>query len=825
MLAIAATLLPASATAQYIETIQAQKDANKCIGLHDEFATYGQSGRLFNFGWRFSMGNPEGAERTDFDDSAWRTLDLPHDFQFEMPWDSLASRARGFKQMGDAWYRKTFVPDTLWRGHRVLLDFGGIMYYGDVWLNGTKVASTEYGYLGFEADITRHLRYGQDNVIAVYASTGDVNGSRWYTGGGLYRDVRIRIQNPTHIARHGVYVTTPKVSANGATVSVQVEVDGWQKASVETAGGTTEPAVITIETEIWDNERCVGRTSSAMPDHTIQRCTEVTLPHVSVSSPHLWSPDTPYLYNARVAVKANGLTIDTASVDFGIRQLEYSPEFGFRLNGSKLFVKGIANHHDMGALGAASYDRAIERMMLRLKEFGFNAIRCSHNPYSESFTRIADRVGLLVVDELIDKWSDTDYWGGRKPFMSLWPELITEWVKRDRNSPSVILWSLGNELQTRTEWSGYRTNDWGVTTYRIFDQMVKRYDPTRKTTVAMFPARAGGQRNTPDFWQYLVPPELACATEVASFNYQWKAYAGYYEHKPDLILFQSEAVTSELLAPFYGMDQERGVGLAYWGAIEYWGESNGWPKKGWNFSYFSHTLMPFPQAWLIRSAFKPDEPVVRIGVVENSGELLEWNDIKVGQQVIGENWNRPSPNLFTYTNAEEVELLIDGKSVGIQRNDQTAPAKRNIIYWQGIDTGKGKSVTAIARTGGREVARHELQATGRAVALSIEAETPQSWRGDGMDLQYVTVYAVDSKGRRVPDADCEVTVSVEGEAQLVAVDNGDHYTNDTFLGVSTRRMKNGYLQAIVRSSRNAGKVTIKATSPSVKSSQLKLNTL
>lgn len=814
--------------AQYIEEARQPEKAN--IALTEFLA---ERNTLFNFDWKFSEGNPANASAPDFDDSQWRSLDLPHDFQFEQPWDSLQSKARGFKPMCEGWYRKTFVASREWKNRQVLLDFGGIMYYGDVYVNGAKVASSEYGYVGLEADITHHLRYDQPNIVAVYASTGPVNGSRWYTGGGLFRDVRLKLRNPTHIARHGVYVTTPVVSAEQATVQVQVEVDGWQKALVVAQGNEAEEARITLEAEVYTPDgQFVARSHSSMPDHTIQRCTEVRLPSLSVAAPQLWSPDTPSLYDARVAVKANGITIDSTTVSFGIRQIEFGPDFGFRLNGQKLFLQGIANHHDMGALGAASFDRGIERMMLRLKAFGFNAIRCSHNPYSESFTRIADRVGMIIVDEFIDKWSDKDYWGGRVPFTSIWPQLMAEWVKRDRNSPSVVLWSLGNELQTRKDWSGYDTNDWGITTYRIFDQLVKRYDDTRKTTVAMFPARAGGQRNTPDFWDYLVPPELASVTEVASFNYQWKAYHGYYEHKPDLILFQSEAVTNEMLAPFYGMDQARGVGLAYWGAIEYWGESNGWPKKGWNFSYFSHTLQPYPQAYLIRSAFMPDQPLVHIGVVENSGEAMEWNDVQIGQKVISENWNltpkdsrhEATVDLYTYTNADEVELLVNGRSLGVRANPRDVVEQRNMILWQGVPYDRGGRVVAIARNGGQEVARHELATTGKPVALRIEAETPADWQGDGMDLQYLHVYAVDGKGRRVPDAVARVTIQVEGEATLYAVDNGDHYTDQVFTCGNVRTMHRGYIQAIVRSTRQPGKVCIRATADGLKPAQIRLQT-
>ena len=491
-----------------------------------------------------------------------------------------------------------------------------------------------------------------------------------------------------------------------------------------------------------------------------------------------------------------------------------------------MFLAGIANHHDLGALGVAAFRDGIRRQLVQLKNFGYNAIRCSHNPYSEDLYDIADEVGILVVDELIDKWSDKDYWGGRKPFMQIWPDLMKEWVKRDRNHPSVVMWSLGNELQTRSDWSGYQTDDWGITTYRIFDQFLKRYDATRPTTVAMFPARAGAQRNTPDFKTYLVPPELACVTEVASFNYQWDAYHGYYDHKPDLILFQSEAVTNQLQQPFYGMDRNRGVGLCWWGAIEYWGESNGWPKKGWNYSFFSHTLEPYPQAYLIKGSIKPSKPVVRIGVVDGKGESLEWNDIKVGQQKINQNWNQKEgshPNVFTYTNAEEVELIYNGKSLGTQKNDTTDVAKRNIILWSGIDYGTGGKLTAIARTAGKEVARNEIETTGKAVALKVIEETPE-WKADGMSLKYLKIYAVDAKGRIVPNATDEITVSLNGEASFVALDNGDHYTDQTFHDIRTKKMQTGFMQCILRSTRKAGKVNVNVSSPTLKSTKLLLKT-
>lgn len=813
-----------SAYAQYIE-IQNQSDV-KNYALETFEA---QRSQLFNFGWRFRYGKADAAvvTATGFDDSQWRTVDLPHDFQFEQPWEENGSKGRGFKPMGEGWYRKTFVADESWQGKQVLLDFGGIMYVADVYVNGTKVAESEYGYIGFETNITKHLRLGEENTVAVWASTCQENASRWYTGGGIFRDVYLKLQNMTHITRHGLYITTPEITDAKATVRVQVEVDRWREQDVA------------LEATLFDADgKRVGESHRIEPDHTIANCTEMQMPQMEIDHPHRWDIDDPYLYTCKVVLKSGDMTIDEAEEQFGIRTLEFDKDFGFKLNGRKVFLKGMANHHDMGALGVAAFDSGIERTMREAKARGFNSIRCSHNPYSRNFTRIADRLGLLVVDELIDKWSDKDYWGGRKPFMQIWPQLITEYIKRDRNCPSVIMWSLGNELQTRGDWSGYDTKDWGVTTYRIFDQLVKRYDDTRKTTVAMFPARAGGQRNTPDFHTWLYAPELACATEVASFNYQWRAYEGYYEHNPNLILYQSEATTNELLAPYYGMNQERGVGMAYWGAIEYWGESNGWPKKGWNFSYFRHTMEPYPQAWLIQSAFQPENPVVHIGVADKAGESLNWNDVKVGQLRLSENWNltqRRKITLYTFTNTDEVELFVNGQSMGVKQNETDDVTRRNIICWPDLEYGRGGKVTAVGRNAGKEVCRHELQTTGEAKALRIISEpqtgclsaSPEAWEADGMELQYLLVEAIDSKGRRVvSDNQHSVTVEVSGAADLFAIDNGDHYTDELFTpDICTKQLHDGTLQVILRSRRGeAGKVQVKVSAPGLKSAKTVLAT-
>ena len=787
---------------------QAQPKGYKANAPLETFAA--QRRTLWNFDWQFQLVTKENKD-ADFaspslDDSQWRTLDLPHDFQMEQPWTKDGGGARGFKPMCEGWYRKTFVADMLWRGKQVTLDLGGIIYHGDVYLNGHKIASTEYGYVGLEANLTPHLKLGEKNVVAVYASTGPKKGSRWYTGGGLFRDVYLEVKNPTHIARHGVFITTK----DNREVNIQAEVTEWQGHNV------------TLTARITDADGMVVATTTAdMPRYERHTTVEVPFPTITLSNPHLWSLDTPYLYSADVLVYDEGMLVDSVCQQFGVRTLDFSPEFGFRLNGQKVFLQGNAGHHDLGALGAASYERAIERMMLRLKSFGYNCIRCSHNPYSESFTRVADRVGMLIVDELIDKWSDKDYWGGRQPFTHVWPGLIMEWVKRDRNSPSVILWSLGNELQVMENWTGYQgLNDWGVTMYRVMDSVVKRFDPIRLTTVAQFPARAGaiGHRAR-EYKDYTVPPELAQATDVASLNYQSAWYDEFYHHCPDLNIFQSEAETSNLLAPYYNMQRDRSIGMAFWGSIEYWGESNSWPKKGWNYSFFDHTMQPYAQAWLVKSAFIEHEPTVRVGVLDvKGGESVDWNDIQVGRVPILDHWNFPDSSLHTlmvYTNAPQAELIVNGRSLGTKPNDGT-DRRRNTITWTDVDYGRGGSIVAIARDAdGREVARHQIETAGKAVRLNIEAENIE-WKADGMDLLYLNVTATDSKGRIVPSFAEPLTVTVSGPATILALDNGDHYTDELFRDVTTKRMRGGRMQVILRSQRKAGQVSITTATAKMK---------
>ena len=757
------------------------------------------------FGWRFASGPRKNAMLPSCDDAIdarpayrqWCEVDLPHDFQFLQPWDPSGGRSRGYKASGCGWYRRRLFADPAWKGKRVALDFGGVMCQSEIYLNGAKIAEDDYGYLGFEVDVSDRLRWGETNLVAVMASTGDFHANRWYTGGGIYRGVKLIVRDKVSVSRHGVFVTTPVVAAEKAEIAVEVDIDGITRRA--------DDLEIAVRILAPDGHAVAAVRDLAPKDCRLSRV-HAALPRLVVVNPDLWDIDSPALYTAEVSLRANGVTLDVVNQRFGIRTIEFGPSHGFRLNGRKVFLKGFCGHHDLGALGAAAYPREIERRFRKMKAFGFNAVRCSHNPYSTEFLDLADETGLLVVDELTDRWSG-DIGIGR-PLVDRFFPLTTEWVRRDRNHPSVVLYSLGNELQHDERLFGFPSDDGGVTTYKLIDTVVKRWDPTRKTTVAMYPARDGGILwSEPKFKTVKNAPRLALTTDVASFNYTYVQYPEYFRQKPDMTLFQSEAAVRELLAPYWGMDRKRTVGLAYWGAIEYWGESPGWPAKGWTYAFFDHDLSPRPTAWLIRSAFLPDEPLARLAVFAGEEKRI-WNDACVGSVNMSECWNRKPGervNLMAFTNAEEAELFVNGKSCGSRRNDAPEGPLRNILRWNGVTYAHGRA-EVVARNGGRIVARHALETAGAAVRLVAEPESMR-WAADGYDLMHVRVRAVDAAGRTVEDAAANIRAVVKGPARLIALDDGDHATEGLF-NVDSKKLRNGSLLAILRAGRVPGRVDV-----------------
>ena len=750
-------------------------------------------------------------------DAVSEAVRLPHDFQISQPWvapakDEKASfgdeasnvksrlSPRGFKEMGEGWYRYELVPERSWKQKRVVLDFEGIMLVGDVWLNGEHIGKTDYGYLGFGIDISDKLKYDSKNEILVCASTMGAENSRWYTGGGLFRDVRIITSDADlYFPRHPLYITT----RDNRTVSVQAEIICRLKTPV-----------IRYGLRILDNDGiCVAETIGDLKFNAKWRDREYPLASVDVADARLWSCDTPYLYTAEVTLyDAEGNVHDQTRERFGIRTVEFSPAFGLKLNGKKVLLKGWANHHTLGALGAANYPRAIAKRIDLMKSFGFNHVRTSHNPYSEAFLRLCDEKGLLVVDELYDKWLQK-FAGGRTDWKNLWQYDVPEFVRRDRNHPSVVLWSLGNELQT---YADLPFNDWGVTAFELQKKLLQRYDTSRLVTVAMHPRGRNLETDT-------LPADLVYHTDVAAYNYRYMYFPGDGRNFPHMMFYQSEANMSNLGPNFFDMDLDRVIGLAYWGAIDYLGESNGWPAKGWVQGFYDISLQPKPTAWFVKSFFRDDEPMVHIAVQAGERQQFIWNGVDQGNVEQSESWNwatGDSLKVVCYTNAGEVELFLNGKSLGTRTNNVGDSRQRNRPEWQ-VAYAAGNLV-AVARTGGREVARDRIETAGEARKLTLSPDN-NAWKADGLDLQHIRILAVDSKGRRVWNVGSQLHFQVEGPAEIVGLDNGNNYTDELAVG-NSHKMYRGSALVILRSTGQAGKVTLSVSSGDFKTQKLMLTT-
>ena len=787
-----------------------------------------------NQGWQFHRGDVKNISELKTSQSGDDVVNLPHDFLIGQDWvapdaserpdnsdagSNVRSRlsSRGFKEMGIGWYRYELTPKDEWKGKRIVLDFQGIMLVGDVYLNGKRIGGTDYGYLGFDIDLSKLLKWGQTNEIAVKADTQNPSNSRWFTGAGLYRDVNLIVTNKDlFFPRHPLFIRTQ----GNKEVKIKAEIINQQKVA---KGQST--AKMPVGVRILDADgKVVAEQKNDIHFNAKWRDREYELPSISLENAKLWSPDSPYLYTAEVTLyDSEGNIADQIKEPFGVRTIEIVPQKGLLVNGKKVLLKGYANHHTLGALGAAAYPRAIEKRLKLMKEFGMNHIRTSHNPYSEDFLKLCDKYGILVVDELYDKWL-TQYAGGRVDWESLWQKDVPEWVKRDRNHPSVVMWSLGNELQ---QYSNLPFNDWGVTAYKLQKELLHRYDDTRLTTVAMHPRYRNLETDS-------IPADLAIETEVNSYNYRYMYFPGDSKRYPEKTFYQSEASVAAMGPNFYEMDLDKVIGLAYWGAIDYLGESMGWPIKGWNQGVFDLSLQPKPDAYFVKSMFT-DEPTVHIGVIEKSGGNIQWNGINVSAGKLSENWNREAGekvSLYTYTNGDEVELFLNGKSLGVKKNSND-PKLRARIKWDGIAYAPG-TLVAVAKKNGKVVARHQIETTGEAVALKLVPDM-ETWHADGKDLMHVRIYAVDKKGRRVlnvKDAKAfdKLTFQVKGDANIVAVDNGNIASDELHIGKTQlektiqRNFFQGSALVILRAGDKPGKIELSVAGEKMKAKKLVLNT-
>ena len=760
----------------------------------------------FDQGWKFHLGDVTGAQATTFDDSAWTSLDVPHDWSISLAFNqgSKAGGGGGYLDGGTGWYRKTFTLPATISGQKVFVQFDGVYMDSTVYLNGTQIGARPYGFSSFECDLGSNAKSGASNVLAVRVNNQQPS-SRWYSGSGIYRHTWLKTVNPVRVAYTGVFVTTPQVSSASATVNLAVTVQN---------DATTDQSV-TVASSVRDASGAeVGKGSSAATSVPAGKTADVT--HTAtVSNPKLWSVSSPTLYSVVTTVSVGGAAVDTYMTPFGIRTFAFDANKGFTLNGQSVKLNGTCNHHDLGALGAAVNNRAIEKHLQMLKDMGVNALRTSHNPPAPEFLDMADRMGLLVMDEAFDCWDQGKNTYDYARFFNQWSKTdIGDMVMRDRNHPGIIIWSIGNEIP----------DDNNATVAQSLITAVKAKDTTRVIGQAFAMAAPGAA--------------VAPLEDVVGLNYAPYSYAGTHSSNPTWKLFASESssavrsrnvyktpVTTNILSSSdnqcssydnsvvsWGTSAEGSwqsvnadayiAGEFIWTGFDYIGEPTpyGWPSKSSYFGAIDTAGFPKDIFYFYQSKWNAAGPTM-VHIVP-----MDWTSWTAGQSV----------TVWVYSNADSVELFLNGKSQGSKTMTATAAhAQWSVPFATG-------TLQAKATKGGAVVATDTVQTAGAAAALALKADRA-SIAADGRDLAYVEVDIVDAQGVVVPQANNKVDFTISGPGALVGLDAGDSTNHDSYKGTSHAAFS-GKLMAIVQSTATAGKVTLKATSGSLTGSSVDITT-
>ncbi|MEO9473991.1 MAG: beta-galactosidase GalB [Cyclobacteriaceae bacterium] len=785
----------------------------------------------FNQNWKFKKGEIGSEHTLDFDDADWRTLDLPHDWAIEGPFDQIHdTRTGGLPVHGTAWYRKQFTIDKNQEGNRVTVVFDGVMNNAEVFINGQKAGNRPYGYIGFEVDLTSHIKYGGENIIAVRVDPKELS-SRFYPGAGIYRNVYLNIKNPVAIAYSGTYITTPKITETEAEIVIKTTLENKENLAGEYELQTT------IQNSKGDK---VATSKNAV---TLTSTTVELEDKLSVQNPALWHVDSPNLYVAKSVLLKNGIPIDNYSTTFGIRSIKYSQEKGFELNGESIKFKGVCLHHDLGPLGAAVNYRATERQLEIMKSMGVNAIRTSHNPPSPEQLALCDKMGILVQVEAFDEWKKGKVENGYNKVWDEWHETdLRDMIKRDRNHPSVVMWSIGNEVreQGRKE---------GGALARHLTEICHDEDPTR-------PVTAG-------FNQYpgCVKNGLADAIDLVGFNYKPTQYDNVLEKNPNFIVYGAEtssAVSSrgvyhlpvenydrheslqvssyDIISPpwayppdFETYAQEtmpHSLGEFVWTGFDYLGEptpyngrdneTNGkwggdWPSRSSYFGIVDLCGFPKDRYYYYQSRWTV-EPIVHI--------LPHWN---------WEDTPHKEIPVYCYTNCDEAELFLNGKSLGkkVMGVDKTTiPSEFN--WWRqpektwdspyrlnwNVAYAPGE-LKVIAYRNGEQVAEKKITTAQKASQIKLIPDRTEI-DADGNDLSFITVRIEDENGNFCPLADNLVTFDVSGPATIAAVGNGNAATTEPFQA-NYRKAFNGLCMLIIKSKRNEpGQIEITASSENLK---------
>lgn len=778
----------------------------------------------FNEAWRFAKDALDGAEQPAFDDAGWTELRLPHDWAISGPFDSKLNPHTGALPIfGTGWYRKAFTLPENARSRYFSIEFDGAMSNAQVWLNGQKLGERPYGYSSFAFDLTPYLNFGREpNILAVRLSPED-HSSRWYPGAGIYRNVWLTVTGPVHVAHWGTYVTSPEISDDQARIDVRTEL----------RNRTARAANVGLRSSILDQD---GKSvATGVTQVTIAaNGAEASSATLMVARPNRWDIDHPYLYTLASEVVDAGRVVDRYLTPFGIRTIAFDPEKGFLLNGRRLKLQGVCNHHDLGALGAAVNRRAIERQLQILQEAGVNAIRTSHNPPAPELLDYCDRLGLVVMDEAFDMWRIPKVPNGYSKYYDEWSERdVRDMVRRDRNHPSIIMWSIGNEVPEQRRADGWKEAKRLVSFFH-------QEDPTRLTTSAF---------NDP---QDAIANELAAQVDIPGINYRPWLYEKIREDHPKWILVGSETASCvssrgvyhlplqkyekdsslqltsyDIIAPpwAYCPDVEftyqdrvpEVLGEFIWTGFDYLGEPTpffntrdaaDWPARSSYFGMVDLAGFPKDRYYLYQSVWSR-KPMVHV--------LPHWN--WEGRE------GRPIP-VMCYSNGDEVELFLNGRSLGPKQrfaNPVELPVGSNVspdkkflskyrLEWQ-VPYEPG-ALRAVAYQGGNPVASDEVRTAGAPAKISLLPDRTRI-HADGDDLSFVTVRIEDRAGTLCPSAANLIHFDVAGAGLIQAVDNGNAATVEPFQA-SQRSAFNGLALLIVRSkSGRAGKIQVTASAESL----------
>jgi beta-galactosidase len=776
---------------------------------------------LFDDSWKFNKSDVANGQSRSLNDNHWRTVELPHDWSIEdlanqgdsvigpFTTKSVGATATGYTVGGTAWYRKHFTLNNI-ANKKVTIYFDGVYMNSDVWINEHHLGNHPYGYTAFYYDLTPYLKQNGENIIAIRVRNEGKN-SRWYSGSGIYRHVWLTITDPVHIDQWGVYITTPEVSENAATINVETTIIRDEQ--------NNQP--FKLRTRILDaKDKVVGISETPVNTSTDQAINE----SIQLSHPFLWSPESPYLYHAVTDIVQGSQNVDQVVTYFGIRSIDITADKGFLLNGKPIELRGGCVHHDNGALGAATIDRAEERKVQLLKQFGYNAVRTSHNPPSQQFLDACDRLGIIVIDEAFDQWerhkNPEDY---GLYFDTCWKKDIDAMVLRDRNHPSVIFWSIGNEINERADAPGL------AIAKKLCDE-VKHLDNTRPVTEAIcfFWDHPGYQWDT--------TAAAFALLDVGGYNYLWSMYESDHTKYPQRTMMGTESFPLQAFENWQQVEQHPYViGDFVWTAMDYLGETGIGHSALDKTPGFLLQTFPWFNAWcgdIDLIGGKKAQSYYRDVVWSRSNlEMLVHAPIPEGhtEAVSAWGWYNEFPSytfpgdegkpmqVHVYTRYKTIRLVQNGKMIGEQNVADSS--KLTTTFTINYEPGELK---AIALENGKAVDSIVLQTAGKAASIRLTADRANI-HSNRNDLAYVTAEVLDAKGQLVPNAALPLHFSISGNGEIIATANACPNCMESFQKPEHKTFE-GKCLIIVRPKGNAGKITLKAEGEGLKAGKVVITT-